>query len=150
MQDVLVKKIAAFHRALDDDLSRIRPDCAGCGECCRFDRVDHIVYASRLERLYLLHVSPLPDPDPEADPETAALIAAGKRCPYQRGDVCLAREGRTLGCRLHFCRWPGGGEEEFSEKWHQRLKYLHDTLEQPWDYAPLLPLPLYKKRNFSR
>lgn len=108
--------------------------CDACGRCCRFDEADHILYASALERLYLAQTAVRPE-HPDASPE---LLAAGLRCPFQKDNLCQAREGRTLGCRVHFCREEAG---DWAEAWHERLKRLHETLGVEWAYAPLLPLP---------
>ena len=122
-----------FYRELDEALHARGESCRRCGECCRFDRTGHVLYASRLERLYLLRISPRP----EGGGDGKGLIARGLRCPFQAGSRCLAREGRTLGCRLHFC---SGVDSGFSERWHQLLKRLHDDLGLAWSYGPLLPL----------
>ena len=121
-----------FYRDVDKALAARGESCRRCGECCRFDWNGHVLYASRLERLYLLRISPRP-----ASGGGEGLVARGLRCPYQAGNGCLAREGRTLGCRLHFC---SGLDGEFSEQWHQLLKRLHDDFGLAWSYAPLLPL----------
>lgn len=126
-----------FYREADAEIASLDPACRACGDCCRFDRAEHILYASRLEKDYLLNASP-PPPAPDAPPE---LLAAGLRCPYQIGGRCLARDGRVLGCRLHFCSWSdAGAAEDMAERWHQRLKRLHERLGVEWIYAPLLPL----------
>ena len=128
----------AFYAALDHCLDELGLACDGCGECCHFETAGHILYASRLEREALAGFAPSGHPD--ATPEA---IAAGERCPFQAGGGCQAREARTLGCRLHFCR--GGGElDELSEEWHNRLKRLHDDLGVEWDYRPLLPLGAFQ------
>ncbi|MCD8140751.1 MAG: hypothetical protein LUE17_13405 [Planctomycetaceae bacterium] len=131
------RRLAALYQALDDDLAAHGATCRGCGECCRFDRVDHILYASDLEREYLLGIGP-PPPVP---PDDADLVRRGLRCPYQSGGACLARAGRVLGCRLHFCEGLGEVDlQEMGEGWHDRVKFLHAELGIPWNYRPLLPL----------
>lgn len=129
--------LASLYRELEADVASRGLTCRGCGECCSFDRVDHILYASELEREYLLHAAPVPEHD-EAD---AALIVQGKRCPFQVNGSCQARGGRVLGCRLHFCEgnW-GEGEQEWCEAWHDRVKKLHAECGLAWSYRPLLPL----------
>lgn len=129
--------LAAFYRELEEELAGLRPVCRGCGACCRFDLADHVLYASDLEREYLVAA----DPRPPLAASGAELVAAGLRCPYQSGDDCLARTGRVLGCRLHFCRWPDpDAAADLAERWHIRLKNLHDALAVDWRYSPLLPL----------
>ncbi len=119
-------KLQRLYDALDPALARLAAACGGCGGCCRFDTVDHILYASRLERAYLLAVPP-PFPAPDSDPGLIDLIAAGLRCPYQHDARCLARGRRPLGCRLHFCRWPADAR-------------LHEESGLDWRYEPLFPL----------
>lgn len=137
MPEAWVEAMTEFYGDVERDLSRLNVHCAGCGQCCRFDLVDHVLYASALERLYLLHAAPPPEPA-DAPPE---LLARGLRCPYQAGERCLAREGRVLGCRLHFCTLPESPETwDLSERWHNRLKRFHEELGVDWDYRALLPL----------
>lgn len=142
MPDAEMTAMAEFYRAADREIgayvAALGIECTGCGTCCQFDVADHVLYASGLERRYLLLTAPPPAACGDLD-----LIAKGLRCPYQDGNRCLARNGRTLGCRLHYCDalWGGGGEE-LAERWHRRLKALHDELGIEWRYAPLLPLPL--------
>lgn len=131
------ERLAQLYRELEADVASRGLTCRGCGECCRFDRVDHLLYASDLEREYLLHTMPVPAHAGEYD----VLIARGQRCPFQVNGVCQAREGRVLGCRLHFCEgsW-GEGEQEWCEAWHDRVKKLHAECGLVWNYRPLLPL----------
>ncbi len=125
-----------LYRELDMELAALGEICNGCGTCCQFDKMDHILYASALER-ELIQTTPRPE-DINAD---EALIAAGKRCPFQQHTQCHAREGRVLGCRLHFCHGPHTPHvEKLSEHYHEELKELHRRLDIDWDYRPLLPL----------
>lgn len=133
MNDAWFEAMRGFYRELDGELAGLAAACAGCGRCCHFDEVEHILYASRLERLYLARVAAAPA-RPDAAPE---LLASGKRCPFQKNRACLAREGRVLGCRLHFC---AREDDELSARWHDRLKRLHEELGVEWEYGPLLPL----------
>lgn len=127
-------KLSAFYSALDEAIAARGWVCRGCGECCHFDQVDHVLYASELERSYLLANATQPQqPDGDTD-----LLAKGLRCPYQQDNRCTARQGRPLGCRLHFCE--AEDDFEFYEMWHIRLKQLHSDTGQDWRYAPLLPL----------
>ncbi len=133
--------IVSFYREVDKEIERLaRADdvvCASCGDCCYFDTAGHLLYASTLERRYLRLVStPAPNPDASAD-----LLAAGVRCPYQQDNTCHARSGRVLGCRLHFCQWRDPAvAEEVAERWHFRLKRVHDALGEAWEYRRLFPL----------
>ncbi len=134
------RRLAALYQALDDELAALGTSCRGCGECCRFDRVDQILYASDLERQYLISLYP-PPAAAAFPPGDADLVRQGLHCPYQADGACLAREGRVLGCRLHFCEGLGEADaQEMGEGWHDRVKLLHAELGIPWNYRPLLPL----------
>lgn len=125
-----------LYRELDGELSALAPaGCRACGECCRFDRAEHVLYASRLERELLGEADRPPSPD------SPDLLDAGLACPFQVGGKCEARKARALGCRVHFCEHVGNAPGwEFSERWHRRLKELHEELGAEWDYRALLPL----------
>ena len=137
MSDAWIEAIRRLYRELDAELSRLDAHCRGCGRCCRFDEAEHVLYASGLERRYLVLAAPAVSPPvDEAD-----LMARGLRCPYQENDRCAAREGRVLGCRLYHCEWGDEmAEEECYARWHDRLKRLHEELGEEWNYRPLLPL----------
>lgn len=125
-----------LYRQLDMELAALGEICTGCGTCCHFDKMDHILYASTLERELMRQAA-----RPESMDADEELIAAGKRCPFQEHTQCRAREGRTLGCRLHFCHGAHTPHvENLSEYYHERLKELHNRLDIDWDYRPLLPL----------
>ena len=96
-----------------------------------------MVFASQLERWYLARSARFP-PYPDSSPE---LLAAGLRCPFQSGGRCGAREGRVLGCRLYFCE-TGVVDDTgvLAERWHGRLKRLHEEFGVDWGYRPLFPL----------
>ncbi len=130
--------MAEFYREVDGEIARLAAGqgvtCGGCGECCHFETAGHLLYASRLERRYLRLVS-RPADRPDAGHEQ---LADGSRCQYQQEGKCLAREGRVLGCRLHFCAWPDAGSaQDMAERWHRRLKRLHDELGEEWEYGPM-------------
>ncbi|MCC8181163.1 MAG: hypothetical protein LIP23_09680 [Planctomycetes bacterium] len=133
--------MAELYRRVDHGLAALALACHGCGNCCHFESAEHILYASDLERLYLAATAPpiAALPEQSQQPELMALINKGLRCPYQMGERCLARQGRVLGCRLHFCQ-AGEDVEIFAESMHQELKRLHDRLGIEWRYAPLLPV----------
>ena len=138
-----LRRVVAFYAELDQEIRSRNYSCAGCGECCHFETVDHILYASCLERQLLAATAPPPHPDGAPEPRQA-----GTRCPLQQNTACHAREARALGCRLHFCNQVNTVEmEEFSASWHDKLKALHDHLGIAWEYQPLLPLPFQQNKK---
>ncbi len=120
--------LAGLYADLERETARLGLTCKACGECCCFDRADHVLYVSRLEADWLRRVAGI---RPASGPD---------RCPYQEGDVCTARKGRMLGCRLHFCSAAGAAREKLdalSCACHARLKRIHDEHNIEWRYRPL-------------
>ena len=67
------------------------------------------------------------------------LLDGGATCPWQDGrGLCTAREARPLGCRVFFCdpvyQEPG---QEIAERAIRSLKRMVESLDLPWNYAPL-------------
>lgn len=137
MSDPWMQALSQFYGDLDRDVAERGVACKACGHCCHFDVMDHVVFASSLERRYLRQTAPPVPADRQRDP----MVASGGRCPYQVDSGCTARDGRVLGCRLYHCAWTDPRmEEEVYAMWHNRLKRLHDRLGEPWEYERLLPL----------
>jgi Fe-S-cluster containining protein len=59
-------------------------------------------------------------------------------CPFQKGNLCTAREPRPLGCRVYYCdpNYQEAGAA-ISEKYVRRLKEIADAAGVTWRYAPL-------------
>ena len=90
-------ELTALYRTLDERYSEWtgdRPKCRACGNCCRFQEFGHALYVTPIEVAWLLRCArPLRGFDDSAD-----------RCPWQDDKgLCVAREGRTFGCRAFFC-----------------------------------------------
>lgn len=127
MTDAEQQAIAALE-SLYGDLDRELPPAAGCkacGKCCHFKTYGHRLYASYLEYLFLVWHSGRPEGAFDED-----------RCGYQRGAICTAREGRTLGCRTFFC-----SEALQSAGVHERalgeIRRITAQFGLPWMYRPL-------------
>jgi Fe-S-cluster containining protein len=107
-------------------IARRGATCRACGRCCRFSLVDHRLYVSTGELALL------------SDRPPGKAVRPG-RCPYQHGRLCAARGRRPLGCRAFFC---DDGLRDFShelyEKWHARIRRLHDTHRIPYHYIELV------------
>jgi hypothetical protein len=102
------------------------PVCVASGRCCRFKEYGHVLYISNLEAEVLLSAPPFEQP------------VSADFCPFQRGNVCTAREPRPLGCRVYYCD-PSYQEtgNVITEKYLGRLKQLALDHGLPWRYAPL-------------
>lgn len=126
----LLDALRALYAELDAELAQVHASCAGCGRCCDFEAYGHRLYASTAE-LALLSLVP-PDRAP-----------TGERCPYQVGAACGARDRRTLGCRIHFCRGaPMSRQNALYEWFHERIRSLHQSCCTPYVYADAMAILL--------
>lgn len=109
----------------DAEWARRPPVCRACGKCCRFATFGHRLLVSPLE-LSLLTEAP-----PEHLPVEPGL------CPYQRDDLCTARERRPLGCRIYFCEARLEDCSRLYERFHRDIRRLHADRRLPYIYAEL-------------
>jgi hypothetical protein len=86
-----------------------------------------VLFLSNLEAEVLLAAAPLYERPVLAD-----------FCPFQKDNLCTAREPRPLGCRVYYCD-PSYQEtsHQITEKYLQRLKALAQGRGVAWRYAPL-------------
>lgn len=114
LYDELAAEIAAHH-----------PICTNRGACCRFGEFGHRLFVTPVELAYFMGTSEGSIRRPETDQE----------CPYQRGGLCTAREGRPTGCRIFFCEPRSGPwQPPMTERTLRRLKNLHDRFDLPYLY----------------
>jgi hypothetical protein len=128
MSAPLRRAVLEMYREVDREVAAAGPVCVASGRCCRFKEYGHTLFVSQIEAEVLLADAPPYDP--------AAVTA--DFCPFQKGNLCTAREPRPLGCRIYYCD-PNYQEkaQELSEKYLRRLKQLADEHEAGWRYAPL-------------
>jgi len=120
----LLAALSRIYAEADSALGATGAACMGGGACCKFDLFEHRLYATAIE-LALLTSEPAPDPD----------RALRRRCPYQIGPACGAYPRRPLGCRSFFCGLVSGPAlHEIHERFHQRIRRLHETLCVPYAY----------------
>ena len=127
MSETTRRKVLQLYAEVDRDVAAAGPVCVASGRCCRFKEFGHVLYLSSLEAEVLLHSAP-----PYETPVSPEF------CPFQKGNLCTAREPRPLGCRVYYCD-PTYQETatHITEKYLRRLKELADAEGVPWHYAPL-------------
>jgi len=141
----LLAELADLYAAVDAELAELGVACDRCGRCCDFTRFGHRLYVTPAEAAML---GQAPRPDGAGAPAGASGAAsarpaeqdgaAGGRCPYLVGEVCRAREGRALGCRVFFCRAEQAATNALYERFHRRIQDLHAAHRVPYAYADLL------------
>ena len=124
----LRQAVLELYREVDREVAAAGPVCVASGRCCRFKEYGHTLFVSQIEADVLLADAPPYDP--------AAVTA--DFCPFQKGNLCTAREPRPLACRIYYCD-PNYQEKagELSEKYLRELKRLADEHGAGWRYAPL-------------
>jgi Fe-S-cluster containining protein len=127
MSDELRRQVLELYRQVDADVARAGPVCVASGRCCRFKEYGHTLFLSNLEAEALLAEAP-----PYEKPVSADF------CPFQKGNLCTAREPRPLACRVYYCD-PTYQEtgNALSEEYLRRLKQLAEEFGLTWRYAPL-------------
>src|SRR5437867_10674708 len=127
MNGGLHRRVLELYREVDQNVAAAGPVCVASGCCCRFKEYGHVLFLSNLEADVLLAGAPPFEPPVSAD-----------FCPFQKENLCTAREPRPLGCRVYYCD-PGYQEtgNQITEKYLRRLKELADEHGVEWQYAPL-------------
>ena len=111
----------------EEEIAAAGPVCLASGRCCRFKEHGHTLFVSNLEAGVLLSGAP-----PYQQPVSADF------CPFQKENLCTAREHRPLGCRVYYCdpRYQETGNQ-ITEKYLRMLKDLAEASGLEWRYAPL-------------
>jgi hypothetical protein len=119
--------VLELYKEVDRAVAAAGPICIASGRCCRFKEYGHLLFVSNLEAEVLLANAPPYDRPTSAD-----------FCPFQKDNLCTAREPRPLGCRVYYCD-PAYQEtgNRISEHYLKRLKALAQEHGLGWRYAPL-------------
>src|SRR5215467_4173879 len=92
MSEELRRCILELYEEVDRRVRAAGPVCVASGRCCRFKEWGHVLFLSNLEADVLLDGAPAYD-----RPVSASF------CPFQKENLCTARQPRPLGCRVYFC-----------------------------------------------
>jgi Fe-S-cluster containining protein len=124
----LRQAVLELYREVDREVAAAGPVCIASGRCCRFKEHGHTLFLSHLEARVLLDDAPAYD----------SASVTPDFCPFQKGNLCTAREPRPLGCRVYYCD-PNYQEKAtaITEKYLRRLKELAEEHSAGWYYAPL-------------
>src|SRR6266851_5021023 len=127
MSKELRGQVLEIYKEVDQAVAAAGPVCVASGRCCRFKEYGHVLFISNLEADVLLADAPAYDQPASTD-----------FCPFQKDNLCTAREPRPLACRIFFCdpnyQETGNG---LTEEYLHRLKTLARENDIEWRYAPL-------------
>jgi len=127
MTENIHRRVLEIYREADAAVAAAGPVCVASGRCCRFKEYGHTLFLSNLEAEVLRAAAPAYEQPVSAD-----------FCPFQKDNLCTAREPRPLGCRVYFCD-PNYQDKshEITETYLRRLKDLAVEQGLEWHYAPL-------------
>ena len=127
MNATFKRQVLELYAQVDREVAAAGPVCVASGRCCRFKEYGHVLYLSSLEAEVLLDAAPAYE-----TPVTPEF------CPFQKENLCTAREPRPLACRIYYCD-PAYQEtgSAIMEKYTRRLKQLAEEEGLAWWYAPL-------------
>jgi hypothetical protein len=120
-------QVLALYKEVDQAVAAAGPVCLASGRCCRFKEYGHTLFLSNLEAEVLL-----------ADAPSYQQPVSPDFCPFQKDNLCTAREPRPLGCRIYYCdpNYQGTGNR-LSEEYLRKLKEVARQNDLEWRYAPL-------------
>jgi len=127
MSEQLRRKVLELYQEVDREVAAAGPVCIASGRCCRFKEFGHVLFLTNLEAEVLLHSAPPYEPGVTPD-----------FCPFQKDNLCTAREPRPLSCRVYYCD-PTYQEtgNRLTETYLHRLKELAEANGVDYLYAPL-------------
>lgn len=113
---------------------RERPLCLASGRCCRFEAHGHRLYVTGLEAAWFVRELRLREDRVITIPEIDEARTRGD-CPLLVDGLCTVHAIRPFGCRGYFCDPRARWQETTYERWHARVRGLHEELEVPYAYG---------------
>jgi len=127
----VVEAVRHVYSELQAEIDRRRPVCVVSGKCCRFEEYGHRLYVTTLE--LAAFVKGLADVSKDGGSESRSTDPGG--CPFQIKKLCGVHAIRPFGCRVFFCDASATDwQHEQYEKFHARLRALHEELGVPYFY----------------
>lgn len=126
----LLERVAEIYKWLDSQIHEsihIIGICDACGKCCDFAQLDHRLFVTTPELMYL-----------------AANLGAENikpmttsRCPYNIRGKCSIYEHRFSGCRIFSCKGDTDFQSRLSEGALKKFKSLCTDFQVPYRYTDL-------------
>ena len=121
------RELEEIYRQVDDEIAASGVVCWLRGECCDFEKSDHVLYASSVELNYV------------RETHDEKFAADSVLCPFWSDGLCVERQRRPLGCRTFFCDPAYKTEvEAIYEKYHRLLQELSRRHGIPYVYKPFV------------
>jgi Fe-S-cluster containining protein len=126
----LLKKVAEIYKWLDLQIRksvRLAGICDACGKCCDFAQLDHRLFVTTPESMYLAANLGAENVKP--------MITS--RCPYNIRGKCCVYEHRFSGCRIFSCKGDTDFQSRLSERAVKKFKAICEQFQIPYRYTDL-------------
>ena len=126
----LLKRVAEIYKWLDSQIREsvhLAGICEVCGKCCDFAQLDHHLFVTTPEWMYLAanlgaeNVKPM----------------TTSQCPYNITGKCSVYEHRFSGCRIFSCKGDTDFQSRLSESALKRFKSICKEFQIPYRYTDL-------------
>jgi Fe-S-cluster containining protein len=112
LTDQLRQGMKDLYNVLDNELAKQNFKCEACGRCCHLVKWDHEIWLTQMELSYLIEEHGL------------RRTTTPGVCPYLENNQCIARSGRTLGCRVFHCSVNQDVLSDIYDKYFRLIKEL--------------------------
>jgi Fe-S-cluster containining protein len=126
----LIKGVAEIYKRLDSQIREsvhLAGICGTCGKCCDFAQLDHRLFVTTPELIYLAA---------NLDAENVKPMTTG-RCPYNIRGKCSVYEHRFSGCRIFSCKGDADFQSRLSESAVKKFKAICEQFQIPYRYTDL-------------
>ncbi len=125
-----MKRVVEIYDQLDlqiRDSGNLAGACDACGKCCDFAQLDHRLFVTPPELMYLAA---------NLSNKKIKLMTTGQ-CPYNVGGKCTVYEYRFAGCRIFCCKGDTNFQSRLSESTLKKLKSVCTKFQIPYRYSDL-------------
>ncbi|MHC4571132.1 MAG: YkgJ family cysteine cluster protein [Planctomycetota bacterium] len=134
----LLKRVAEIYGWLDLQIGEsihLAGVCDACGECCDFAQLDHRLFVTTPELMYL--AANLSNENIKSMPTSRGSTSLTTGCPYNEGGQCTIYEYRFAGCRIFCCKADADFQSRLSESALKKFKSLCTEFQIPYRYTDL-------------
>jgi Fe-S-cluster containining protein len=134
----LLERVAGIYKWLDSQISNnsdLAGTCSVCGKCCDFAQMDHRLFVTTPELMYLTANPGAESIQPMTTSSGSTSLTTG--CPYNVGGRCTIYEHRFSGCRIFCCKADADFQSRLSELALKKFKLLCTEFQIPYRYTDL-------------
>jgi Fe-S-cluster containining protein len=125
-----MEKVAEIYDWLDKQIAsnkNLLNGCKACGQCCDFEKFDHLLFVTTPELIFLRQKLNAKD----------LKKMSSAVCPYNENGKCSVYPHRFAGCRIFFCKTNSICQSLLSETVLRQLKGICEEFNIPYYYCDL-------------